>query len=205
MDIQNTISTDATTAPVVSAQEFATLFSRFREPFVNISFSYIHDRSAAEDIVSDCFASFWDKRNEIQLNSPPEAYLLTAVKNRSLNFLRDQATRMRIEQKMQANAYRALMAEIDVLDGQDMSILFKEEVRHIFEDFMKSMPKMTRDIFYSSRFEDLTYDEIAEKYGVSTRKVKREIQRVLSAMRSSLKDYLPIATLLFCLYGKLPY
>lgn len=205
MDIQNTISTDATTAPVVSAQEFATLFSRFREPFVNISFSYIHDRSAAEDIVSDCFASFWDKRNEIQLNSPPEAYLLTAVKNRSLNFLRDQATRMRIEQKMQTNAYRALMAEIDVLDGQDMSILFKEEVRHIFEDFMKSMPKMTRDIFYSSRFEDLTYDEIAEKYGVSTRKVKREIQRVLSAMRSSLKDYLPIATLLFCLYDKLPY
>ena len=191
--------------PVVSSQEFATLFSRFREPFVNIANSYIHDRSAAEDIVSDCFTSFWDKRQEIQLNSPPEAYILTSVKNRSLNFLRDQATRMRIEQKMQSNAYRALLTEIDVLDGQDMAILFREEVRRIFEDFMKSMPKMTRDIFYSSRFEDLTYDEIAEKYGVSTRKVKREIQRVLSAMRSSLKDYLPIATLLFCLYGKLPY
>ena len=206
MDIQDRISSGAPVmTPVVSSQEFATLFSRFREPFVNIANSYIHDRSTAEDIVSDCFTSFWDKRQEIQLNSPPEAYILTSVKNRSLNFLRDQATRMRIEQKMQSNAYRALLTEIDVLDGQDMAILFREEVRRIFEDFMKSMPKMTRDIFYSSRFEDLTYDEIAEKYGVSTRKVKREIQRVLSAMRSSLKDYLPIATLLFCLYGKLPY
>ena len=39
-------------SPVISDQEFAALFSRFREPFVNIAFSYIHDRSAAEDIVS---------------------------------------------------------------------------------------------------------------------------------------------------------
>ena len=53
------------------------------------------------------------------------------------------------------------------------------------------MPEMTRQIFFSSRFEDLTYEEIAAKYNVSPRKVKREIQSVLSMMRKSLKDYLP--------------
>lgn len=191
-------------SPVISTQEFAALFSRFREPFVNIAFSYIHDRSAAEDIVSDCFARFWDKRHELQLSSLPEAYLLTSVKNSSLNFLRNKATRMRIEQDIQSDAYRALLSEIVVLDGQDMALLFKEEVQRIFQEFMRTMPKMTRDIFYSSRFEDLTYDQIADKYGVSSRKVKREIQRVLEVMRSSLKDYLPSILMLFCLYGKYP-
>ncbi len=42
----------------------------------------------------------------------------------------------------------------------------------------------------SSRFEDLTYEEIAQKYGVTTRKIKREIQKALEELRDSLGDYL---------------
>lgn len=186
--------------PVISPQEFSRIFTRYREPFTGIAASYIHDRAAAEDIVADCFARFWDKREEIRLSGSPEAYLLTSVKNRCLNYLRDKAARMRIEQRMQEDGYRALMVEIDILDGQDMSLLFREDVRRIFGDFMRQLPPMTRNIFYSSRFEDLTYIEIAEKYGVTPRKVKREIQKVLEIMRTSLKDYLPLIGLLLWLW-----
>ena len=38
--------------------------------------------------------------------------------------------------------------------------------------------------------------EIADKYGITPRKVKREIQHVLEIMRTSLKDYLPLIVLL---------
>ena len=54
------------------------------------------------------------------------------------------------------------------------------------------MSELSRNIFISSRFEDLTYEEIAAKYGVSPRKVKREIQKSLEILRVSLKDYLPL-------------
>lgn len=60
-----------------------------------------------------------------------------------------------------------------------------------------------RDIFLSSRFENLTYNEIAEKYSITPRKVKREIQHVLEIMRTSLKDYLPLLILLYVISGKL--
>lgn len=60
-----------------------------------------------------------------------------------------------------------------------------------------------RDIFLSSRFENLTYNEIAEKYNITPRKVKREIQHVLEIMRTSLKDYLPLLILLYVISGKL--
>ena len=188
---------------VISSQEFSLLFARWHDPFVNIAASYIHDRPAAEDIVADCFTRFWDKREELRLTSLPEAYLLTSVKNRCLNYLRDMATRMRISQNMQEDSYRAILTEIDILDGQEMALLFREDVQRIFAEFMKTLPPLTRNIFYSSRFEDLTYDEIADKYGVSSRKVKREIQKVLELMRASLKDYLPIAGLLLSLYLEL--
>lgn len=48
-----------------------------------------------------------------------------------------------------------------------------------------------------SRFEGLTYNEIAAKYNVTPRKVKRDIQKVLEKMRVSLKDYLPALLLIF--------
>lgn len=185
---------------ILTPQEFSRLFTRYREPFIGIAASYIHDRTVAEDIVSDCFTRLWGKHDSLQLNTRPEAYLLTSVKNRCLNYLRDKAARMRIEQKMQDDAYKALLAEIDILDGQDMALLFRDDVQRIFGKFMQELPPMTRNIFYSSRFEDLSYAEIAEKYGITPRKVKREIQKVLEIMRTSLKEYLPLAGLLFLLY-----
>ena len=36
----------------------------------------------------------------------------------------------------------------------------------------------------------MTYKEIAQKYGVSERKVKRDITKVLNILRIALKDYL---------------
>lgn len=184
----------------LTPQEFSRFFTRYREPFVGIAASYLHDRAAAEDIVADCFTRLWDKRCDLQLTEKPEAYLLASIKNRCLNHLRDKAAHLRIEQKMHEDSYRALMTEIDILDGQDMALLFRDDVQRIFDDFMRQLPPISRNIFYSSRFEDLTYAEIAEKYGVTPRKVKREIQKVLDIMRVSLKDYLPIIGLLLWLW-----
>ena len=45
-------------------------------------------------------------------------------------------------------------------------------------------------------------NEIAEKYGVSPRKVKREIQHVLEIMRISLKDYLPLLLIVYSLLNE---
>lgn len=74
--------------------------------------------------------------------------------------------------------------------------IFCSDIERIFRDFLATMPEMTRNIFLDSRFGDMTYTEIAEKYGISQRKVKRDIQTVLANMRTSLKDYLPVIVIL---------
>lgn len=185
---------------MVTPETFSALFVRWHGPFVAIANSYIHDKTAAEDIVSECFAKFWDRRECLEITGLPEAYLMTSVKNRCLNYLRDHAAKMRVSYAWQDDAYRAMMAEIEILEAQDTDLLFSNEVRRLFEEAMDSLPPLARDIFYSSRFEDLTYNEIAVKYSVSPRKVKREIQKVLDVMRTHLKDYLPLVTFLVGLY-----
>ena len=168
---------------------------QWRGKFSAIAQSYVHDPVAAEDIVSECFLSFWSKRSEIELKTVPEAYILQSVKNRCLNWLRDRQAKMQREERLDSRALLAVEAEISALEGEDFSLLFSAEVERIFRERLAAFPSLTQDIFLSSRFDGMTYDEIAARYGVSPRKVKREIQRVLADIRIALKDYLPLLLL----------
>lgn len=181
----------------ISSGQFGELFLKYKDRFLAIAVSYIRDEAAAEDIVVESFTNFWERREEIELTTLPQAYIMTSVKNKCLNYLRDMETRMRAEQRIQDNAYKALQAEISIMESEDMNRLFYSEAAKIFKDLMETMPELTREIFYSSRFRDMTYNEIAEKYNVSPRKVKREIQKVLEGIRASLKDYLPVILVFF--------
>lgn len=175
----------------ITPEEFGKLFIEYKDKFTNIAASYVRDETVAADIVSECFMTFWEKRNKITITSVPEAYIITSVKNRCLNYLRDKANHMRIEQNIYSNKYASVVTEINMLKNENLEHLFSSEIATIFLEYIDSMPEITKKIFYASRFENLTYNEIAEKYHVTPRKVKREIQKVLKAMRVSLKDYLP--------------
>lgn len=184
----------------ITPQEFGQLFLQYRDRFVSIARSYVRDEIAAEDIVAESFTNFWDSKSRIELDNPPQAYILQSVKNRCLNYLRDKATRLRIQQKMQEDFSKAVLTEINILEADQVGLLFRSDIQKIFKNLLDSMPKETRDIFMSSRFEDLTYNEIAEKYGISPRKVKREIQNALEILRTSLKDYLPLVLLMYMMH-----
>ena len=147
--------------------------------------------------MTESFTAFWNGREHIELKSLPEAYVLQSVRNRCLNYMRNKAVRMRIEGDINSVSARAVEMEADILSEESISFLFRDEVQEIFMNFMKTMPDLTRKIFLASRMEGLTYNEIAERYGVTPRKVKRDIQKVLEIMRISLKDYLPVLLLVF--------
>lgn len=185
----------------INPMAFGKLFMEYHDRYVAIAKSYVRDEAAAEDIVSECFTTFWDRRGSIELKSSPEAYILKSVKNRCLNWLRDNSRLLNAEGPMDPDLnakVKAMLSEISVIENDEMGSIFSSEVESIFRRFLDDMPDLSRNIFMASRFEDLTYDEIAAKYGVSPRKVKREIQKALEILRASLKDYLPLL-LLMCI------
>lgn|SRR3546814_6311365 len=51
------------------------------------------------------------------------------------------------------------------------------------------LPKQTRDVFLMHRFDDLPYDRIAHRLGISEKAVEREIARTLCAIRKAREDY----------------
>lgn len=179
----------------LSPTDFGKLFISHRNSFIAIAKSYVRDQAVAEDIVSECFTTFWDKREGIDIQTTAEAYIVKSVKNKCLNHLRDHSRTISAENSSNPDLRRhinTILTEMSILESDEMDAIYSSEVQHIFRRFLADMPELTLNIFMSSRFENLTYEEIAQKYGVTPRKVKRDIQKTLEKLRIELKDYLPL-------------
>ena len=62
---------------------------------------------------------------------------------------------------------------------------------------IRELPDEYRKAFEMNRFEEMTYNEIAFKLGVSPKTVDYKIQQALKILRHELKEYLPLLTFLF--------
>lgn len=179
--------------------EFDRLYGAYKPRFILIACSYLRDRSAAEDLVTDCFMHFWEKREEIvptTENIP--AYILGMVRHKCIDALRTRQQHLLTHQQIYQLEMRNIRENLAALEECDLAkILFRSEVEEIFRRRLAEMPELSAQIFIANRFENQTYQEIAQRYGISVRKVTREIQRCLKLLREDLGDYLPIAVLLF--------
>ena len=66
------------------------------------------------------------------------------------------------------------------------------ELEHKLDAVIQSLPAQCRLVFHMSRFEELRYQEIADRLGISVKAVEKQIMRALKTVRTELKEYLPL-------------
>ena len=178
--------------PILSEPgRFGRFFSDYRDRYVRIAYSYVYDWDTARDIVTDSFLYVWERRDELASEVNLKGYVYLCVRNRCISWLRERQMRSRIEDELSRNAEWKRRAALDSLSDDTSDRLFASEVSDIFRDELERMPALTREIFEASRYEQMTYREIALRYSISIRRVAAEIQYALQRLRTSLKDYLP--------------
>ena len=152
------------------------MFDTYYSPLCAFALKYIDSFDLAEDLVQEVFIKFWEKRSVEQLHGSLKSYLFTAVKNNSLNYLR-QNNKYRIEE---------LDDEFDILmedtpDKEDLEMkkqkLYKE---------LDALPPQSRLVFEAIIFNDKRYKEVAEDLDVSVNTIKTHFSRALKQLRSSL-------------------
>ena len=180
----------------MTTAEFGRLFATWRARFEAIACRYVRSAAVAEDLVSDSFMSFWENRGRIPADANLQAYILIIVRNKCLDWLRAQSLHAKIEQEVYELRRRVLAADIRSLQAFNPEEIFSAEVASIVRQSLDRLPELTRDVFIARRFEEMSYKEIAEKYGITVRRVEFELEKAVKQLRVALKDYLPVLLML---------
>ena len=118
-----------------------------------------------------------------------EAWIRLASYDREHAVERPEALLMRIALNLSVDAYRMSVSHgeevavedvvlIDVAPSVDDVVLAKERMARLSICLRRLSPK-TRDIFLSYRMEDLTYQEIATRHGLSVSTVEKHVSRAM--------------------------
>lgn len=168
-------------------QAFRSLFFDFYPALCVFAGRYIDSPETCEDIVQDTFFHLWQHRKNIEITSSFRNLLVTSVKNNCLDYLRKRDVRQR---------YAENHAFSETIDSPE-EIYTMREIERILHSALEKLPENIRRAFELSRYQNMTYNQIAQEMNVSPKTVESYLGKALRMLRSELKDYLPLAILFF--------
>lgn len=171
---------------------FEEIYNEFFGVHYHLCLQYIHNEKAAEEIVQDTFLKLWEIRNTLNDQINIRSFLYTITKNNCLNYLRNQKISMKHIENMK---YMEMQFNYEALEKLGNYIQF-EELRSKIEEAIAQLPAELVETFQLSRFEELSYKEIAEKQNISIKTVEARISKALRILRVELKDFLPMICLI---------
>lgn len=171
---------------------FDFIFRKYYKALCAQAMPYVNDLDTAQNQVQECFIKLWEKRTEADSIQNLAGYLSFMVRNQCIDYLR--------KTKVMDRAHKNESEKTDIEDSAENKLLL-----HEFEEklviALVNLPERCRMAFEYSRFENLTYSEIAIKMNISVKAVEALVSRALKTLRIELKDYLPILFLLYNITG----
>ncbi|MGB3464597.1 MAG: RNA polymerase sigma-70 factor [Cyclobacteriaceae bacterium] len=167
---------------------FEDFFSIYYERLVNLATGILKDRTLAEEQVQEVFITIWERRKSLKANVKLLPYLITSVRNRCYNFMRDrQVAQKHIDQIRQSYREQLLSYEYEEVDEHLI-----DRLRQAIEE----LPEKCREVFKLSRFEGMSHKEISAKLQISAKTVERHITRAIKALKSQMGNALNLFILL---------
>lgn len=140
----------------------------------------IHDPHIAEDLAQDVFHDLWKRKDTLVIKTSIKAYLRRAGVNKTLNYIRDKKIKWDDEDKLPMVASSSPTAT-DALEIKDLE--------QFMETAIEGLPERCRLVFSLSRFEELSYKEIAASLDISVKTVENQMSKALKVLRSALEAF----------------
>lgn len=174
----------------ITINKLEDLFKAYYDDLTRYAFTIVKQQDEAEDVVQQLFIKLWEKRNDLEIWKDVKSYLFRATYNASIN-------QWKRKQKMQ-NVQELSQVENHVAAHLNSDSVLSKELEARIEEAIQQLPEKCQEVFRLSRFSELSYKEIADKLGISTKTVENHMGKALRIMRKELSDYLPqvIITLL---------
>lgn len=173
---------------MTDAQHFEAFLHNYQNLVFSTAMRLTANQAEAKDITQEVFLRAYERFAELQDSPTAGGWLKTVATNLSLNHLSRYRSRWSFFSELfrgadeEESGIPEFPAPEDTLEN-----LAATDRRELVEHALQSLPAPQRVPLVLHHFEELSYEEIAEKLGVSLGKVKTDIFRGREALRRKLR------------------
>jgi RNA polymerase sigma-70 factor (ECF subfamily) len=161
------------------ADAFAALYDRHSRTAYWLAHKLTGEKQAAEDLTQDAFLKVWRSADRYRPErGSARTWILSVVRNQSIDQLRASASRRRMQEKAEASAPRYEPSEAFTQAWHDIRL---GRVREALD----ALPKVQQQVLELAHFWGLTHMEIAERLQLPPGTVKGLMRLGLKKLRTN--------------------
>jgi RNA polymerase sigma-70 factor, ECF subfamily len=178
-----------------SEEAYAVLVKRHQRGVLNYIFRMVQNRQVAEELTQEVFVALVRNAARYQPTAKFTTYLYTIASNIISKEWARQKRRPKffsLSAWWSSNDHDDEMNPLDHIEDQKSCVLnaFKRgEISEAVNAALKHLPEHQREAFVLRRFQELSYEEIAEICEVPVGTVKSRVVRAERALRPHLEKY----------------
>ena len=157
---------------------FASIFDKHQQKIYRLAFRATKSHQHANDIVQEVFMKLWEHRSSIGEIKNIDAWLVRAVKNKVIDFLRKVAA----DDRLKASLWRKIEQKQAALD----SPLEAKESEQLMHEAVDALPAQRKMVYRLNRETGLSYQEIADELSISRHTVKNQLYLALRFVQQRL-------------------
>lgn len=155
------------------------VFKEFYASLGQVMYRVVADRAVVEDLLQDVFLRLWQGRAELPELQSHRAYLTRAALNAALRHA---------ERGQRQVAWDAAPAEATAAAQPPAALeaLHQADTEAAVAAALALLPSQCRVVFELSRYEEMSYQQIAEALSISPKTVENQVGKALRVLRGAL-------------------
>lgn len=165
---------------------FRVLFEKHYRPLCLYLRSFTPDMDTAQELAQNAFVDFWNRRNEIEIQTSVKSYLFRMGYNLFLNGLRYKKKQETLLEELKREAL-----EQEMQRPEDQLKEATEKLKKIVE----TLPPKCQEIL-QMKMQGYKYQEIADQLDISVKTVESQMRIAYIKIREGFRDGLFLVLLL---------
>lgn len=169
---------------------FRTLVETYQQMVVNTCLGIVHNQADAEDIAQDVFLEVFRNSGQFRGDAKISTWMYQIAVNRSLNFVRNNRRKrfwQNIEETFSGGRNHSREISENRNDQPDNEIKDQQR-RELLHQAIDKLPEKQRVAFTLNKYEDLTYQQVAEIMELSLASVESLIHRAKKNLQDQLYE-----------------
>lgn len=166
------------------------LYERYHRQLYAYLVAMLRSKHGAEDVVQDIFVKLHRQIGSYRFQSPFHHWLFRLARNQAIDHLRREKVRRVTSLDAEPLEGTALRERVPAKGRDAQGQVLAQEKAVAVRAAVQALPVPFREVVLLREWEDLPYEDIAARLGLSVGTVKSRLFRARALLEKSLKDWL---------------